>query len=301
MALNYGYHITNKSSINSILKNGLVPSIGKNSRSVKEQNFLIYFTTFDYIDTWIKRFNLDKTQIVILKFPYDKAGQRYDSANDYFTSEVIPPEKINVIDDSEEILLENFYLKNKSLLDLETIKKANILLKTITERFKQIEFTSLGPEDGWDYNEVDPNLIEILDMLKIIRDLEDKKHFADFLNFIKSQTLEKLCVNNLDITPESKIYKLLDTIFTDSLSDIPQLTLTFFNISTVLISVNLLYRQLDRYNRTGKKYGDDNRIWNIDTLDRAPINNVINNDNSLKDIMKETFTLFNNSNKRTYK
>ena len=30
MALDYGYHITNKSSINSILKNGLIPNIGKN-------------------------------------------------------------------------------------------------------------------------------------------------------------------------------------------------------------------------------------------------------------------------------
>lgn len=300
MALNYGYHITNKSSINSILKNGLVPSIGKNSRSVKEQNFLIYFTTFNYIDTWIERFNLDKTQIVVLKFPYDKAGQRYDSANDYFTFDIIPPENISVIDNSEEVLLEKFYLKNKSMIDLETIKKANTLLKIITERFKQIEFTSLGPEDGWDYNEADPNLIDILDMLKIVRDLEDKKQFVDVLNVIKSQTLEKLCANNLEITPESKIYKLLDTIFTDSLSDNPQLTLTFLNISTVLISINLLFRQLDRYNRTGKKYGDDNRIWSIDTLYRTPINNIINSDDSLKDVIEETITLFNNSNKRTY-
>jgi len=299
MPLNYCYHITNKSSIYSILKNGLVPNIGKNSRDVKEQNFLIYFTTFNFIDTWIERFNLDKTQIVILKFLCDKAGQRYDSANDYFTDDIISPESISVIDDGKELSLENFYQKNKSLLNLETINKAATLLKTITERLKQIEFASLEPEEGWEYNEADPNLIDILEVLKIIRDLDDKEQFVDILNFIKSQTLKKLCTNNLEITSESEIYKLLDIIFTDSLSDNPQLDLMFLNISTVLLSVNLLFRQLDRYNRTAKKYGDDNRIWSIDTLYRDPVNDVINNNGSLKASMEEIIALDNK--KRRYK
>ncbi len=294
MALNYGYHITNKSSINSILKNGLVPNIGKNSRSVKEQNFLIYFTTFDFIDTWIERFNLDKTQIVVLKFPCDKFEQRYDSANDFFTYDIIPPDSISVIDDGIDISLDDFYQKNKSLLDSETIKNATTLLKIITERLKQIEFTSLEAEEGWDYNEVDPNLIDILEVLKIIRDLDNKKQFSDILNFIKNQTLKKLCANNLEITFESDIYILLDTIFSDSLSDNPQLDIMFLNISTILVSVNLFYRQLNRYNRTAKKYGDENRIWNIDTLYRNPINEIINNNDSLKSVMKEIITLDNN-------
>lgn len=36
MSLNYGYHIIYKSYINSILKNELVLSVGKNSMSVNE-------------------------------------------------------------------------------------------------------------------------------------------------------------------------------------------------------------------------------------------------------------------------
>ncbi len=296
MDSNYGYHITNKSSINSILKNGLVPNIGKNSRSVGEQNLLIYFTTFNSINTWIERFNLDKTQIVILKFPCVKEGQRYDDANDCFTSNIISPESISVIDNGEEFTLEKFYQKNKSLFDLETIKSANTLLKTIIDRLKQIEFASFEPEEGWDYNEVDPNLIDILELLKIVRDLDNKKQFIDALNSIKSQTLKKLCINDLGITAESKIYKLLDTIFTDSLSDNPQFDLISLNISTILVSVNLSYRQLDRYNRTSKKYGYENRIWNIDTLSRNPINDIINNNFNLKDVMDEIIMLHSNKN-----
>lgn len=294
MDLNYGYHITNKSNIYSILKNGLLPNIGKNSRSVGEQNFLIYFTTFNFIDTWIERFKLDKTQIVILKFPCVKEGQRYDSANDCFTFDIIPPESISVIDNGEEFTLEKFYQKNKSLFDLEIVKNANTLLKTIIERLKQIEFTSLEPEQGWDYNEVDPNLIDILELLKIIRDLDNKKQFTDVLNSIKDQTLKKLCVNNLGITTESKIYKLLDTVFTDSLSNNPQFDLMLLNVLTVLVSVNMFYRQLDRYKRTSKKYGDENEIWNIDTLSRNPINDIINNNFNLKDIMDEIIILHSN-------
>lgn len=294
MALEYGYHITDKSSIKSILKNGLVPNIGKNSRSVKEQNFSIYFTTSDFIDTWIKRFELDKTKIVILKFPYDKAGKRYDSANDYFTYENIPSESITVIDDNEELTLEKFYQKNKKLIDLEAIKKTEIILKKIIDRLKKIDSTSLDSEDDWDYNEVDPNLIDVLDALTIIRDIDDKSQFINILDSIKTQTLKKLCLNNLEITPESEIYKLLDIIFNDSLSDNPKLDLMFLNISTILVSVDLFYRQLNRYKRTGKKYGEDNRIWNLDTLYKDPISNIINNDEILKNVMNEIIMIQNN-------
>lgn len=288
------YHITYKSSLNSILKNGLVPNIGKNSRSVKEQNFLVYFTTHEFIETWIERFNLDKNQIVILKFPHDETEQRYDGANDCFTCDTIPPEIISVVNGSEELPLVDFYQKNKPLLDLETRKNATVLLKTINDRFEQIASSSLEPEDGWDYNEVDPNLIDIIDVLKMVRDLDDKTSFADILNSLKKQTLEKLCANNLEITPTSELYKLIDTIFNDSLSNNPQLDLMFLNVSTVLVSVNLLYRQLGRYNRTSKKYGDDNRIWNIDTLEREPISEIINNNSTLKGVLDETIMLIGN-------
>jgi len=295
MATNYGYHITNKSNINSILKNGLVPNIGKNSRYVREQNFLLYFTTFDKINTWIERFDLDKNEIVVLKFPCDRFGQRYDSANDYFTSDSISPTDISVIEDSKELSLEEFYQINKSLLETETLKKVNELLKKITERLKQIEFASLDPEDTWDYNEADPNLIDILEVLKIVRNLDCKNEFTNILNSIKNQTLKKLCTNNLEITTESEIYNLVDSIFNDTLSDNHRFNLINLNITTVLISVCLLYRQLGRYNRTGKKYGDDNRIWNIDTINREPITNIINQNIHLKAVLEETFKKENNN------
>lgn len=295
--MNFGYHVTNKSCIKSILRNGLVPNIGKNSRSIREQHFLLYFTTFNFINTWIKRFNLDKDQIVILKFPCNKFEQRYDSANDFFTLDTIPPENISVIDNDEEIPLEIYYQKNKLLIDSETKKNLNELLENIIKRLHQIEFNSLESEDGWDYNETEPNLIDILDALKLLRDLDDKNQFCDVLNTIKSQTLKKLCANNLEITPESEIYILIDTVFIDTLSDDSQFDYMSLNIATILVSVDLFYRQLERYNKTGKKYGDENMIWNIDTLYMDSINDTINTNCRLKAIMDEIITLHSNKQK----
>ena len=295
--MNSGYHITNKSYINSILKNGLVPNIGKNSRSVREQHFLVYFTTFNFVDTWIKRFNLDRNQIVILKFPCNKFERRYDSANDFFILDTISPENISVIDNGEEISLVSYYEKNKLQLDSETEKNLNVLLKNITERLQQIEFTSLEPEEGWNYNETEPNLIDILEMLKIIRSYNNKEKFVDILNNIKSQILKILCANNLEITTESEIYRLIDTVFIDSLSDNPKFDFMSLNLATILLSVDLFYRQLERYNKTGKKYGDENTIWNIDTLYLDSIYDTINNNCKLKDVMEEIIMLHSNKQK----
>lgn len=84
--------------------------------SVNEQQPLIYFTTFDYIDTWIERFNLDKDQIIILKFPYDEFGKRYDYANDMFITNIVEAKDIMVIDNNIELPLEEYYKKIKTYL-----------------------------------------------------------------------------------------------------------------------------------------------------------------------------------------
>ena len=191
MSLNYGYHITYKSYINSILKNGLVPSVGKNSMSVNEQQPLIYFTTFDYIDTWIERFNLDKDQIIILKFPYDEFGKRYDTANDMFITTIVEAIDIMVIDNNIELPLEEYYKRNKDLLDIETKKTINSLLKTIAKRLKQIEFVSLKPEDSWDYNETEPNLVDILEALKLIKNIDNKEQYKDVSLHIKKTNIRE--------------------------------------------------------------------------------------------------------------
>lgn len=118
----------------------------------------------------------------------------------------------------------------------------------------------------------------------------------------KKQVLEKLCENNLEITSESAIYKLIEIIFTDSLSNSGQkIELMNINVATILLSIDLFYRQLDRYNRTSKKYGDDNRYWNIDVLQIPSITNIVNSDQNLNFIKEEIMMLYSNIQKRVNK
>ena len=74
----YAYHITDISNIKSTLFNGLIPSIGENSRQVHEHSFLTYFTTINNIKLWIKRFNLDKSKINLPVTLYDDNNNSYN-------------------------------------------------------------------------------------------------------------------------------------------------------------------------------------------------------------------------------
>lgn len=291
MNLINAYHITNVSNIKSILENGLVPDIGENSRKVQEQHFFTYFTTSNFIETWIDRFQLDKNELVILKFPCKNYNQRYDSANDYFTFETISPANILVVT-NEEIPLKDYYQQNKEKIDVKLTQNIIVNISTIIERLEQIKSVTLDPEDGWDYNEAEPNLIKTMDLLKQIRSLNDKKDFFDIITYIKEETLKKLVNNDLGITDDSKIYKALDMFFCDSISNTPKIDVINLNYATTILSINLFYRQLDRYKRTSKKYGDDNTIWQ---LDRFPIDEIISKFNvnpHLKELLEETTSLY---------
>lgn len=285
------YHITNKSNIYSILKEGLVPNIGKNSRSIHEHHFLLYFTTIDNIDTWIQRFKLDIDSIVILKFPCANYIKRLDAAGDYFTSDYVLPKDITVITDKETSLIE-YYQTNKKEISIEMIKMIKNKITLVMDRLKKIENVSLEPEDGWDYHETEPNLIEIIDLLKSFKYLEDKRQFVDIILFIKEKVLEKLVSNDLGVTPSSDIYKVLDILFCESL--LSKSTIDFKSINYVIpiISINLFYRQLDRYNRTQKKYGDDNRIWDYNSLDIEDIRRHIEENYYFRSLLEETNELY---------
>lgn len=293
MDLVYGYHITKKSNINSILKNGLVPNIGKNSIYAREHQFLIYFTSVNYINKWIQLFNINENELEILKFLCTNYIKR--DVSEFFTSDSILSDNILIITRDEEIPLKEYYQCNKEILDLETIKTANKLLKQIINRLKEIEFTSMEPEpeNTWQYNEVDPNLVDTMDLLKMVRSLEDKSQFVEVLNYIKDKTLKKLVENDLGITTGSVIYETLNLIFNDSLSNNKDIDLMSINIATTLISIDMQYRLLDRYERTSKKYGYDHRVWDYDGLDFERINQIVNNNSYLNQLMEETTELRN--------
>lgn len=289
----YAYHITDISNLKSVFTDGIVPNIGENSRQMHEHHCLTYFTTSDCIETWINRFHLDKNRIVILKFLCTSYGKRYDSANDFFTYESFLPEDI-LVETEEEKTLKEYYEKNKEKIELELSKSVLMEINFLKERLEQIEDTSLNPESGWNYNETEPNIVKTIDLLKKIRCLNNKNEYKEMINLIKEKTINKLIENDLGITVESELYKSLNLIFNDCLLKNPQIDIKSLNIVTQILSVNLFYRQLDRYNRTQKKYGDDNTIWQYDRLPLEDIQNTLKNER-FKELLNETTSLYEKS------
>lgn len=289
----YAYHITDISNLKSIFTNGIVPNIEENSRQMHEHHCLTYFTTFNCVETWINRFHLDKDRIVILKFLCTNYVKRYDSANDFFTYDSFLPEDILVVTEEEKTLKE-YYENNKEKIELELNKSVLIDIKFLKERLDQIEVTSLNPESGWDYNETEPNVVKTIDLLKKIICLNNKNEYKDSIDLIKEKTLKKLIENDLGITSESELYKSLNLIFNDCLLDKSQIDIMALNIVTQILSINLFYRQLDRYNRTQKKYGNDNTIWQYDRLPLENIQNTLKNE-TFKELLNETTSLYEKS------
>ena len=280
----YAYHIANISNLNSIATNGLVPSIGDNSRKVHESYPLIYFTTSTFLDKWIERFNFDKDKMVILKFLCSNYGNRPDEANDYYTDEIISPSDIEVVGDKEESLLD-YYQNNKDRIELELEKSIIGDIKILKDRLQEIKHNDLTKEDGWVYHETEPNIVKIIDLLVKIRDLKNKTKYRNLLEGIIYESLEKLLNNDLGITKDSEIYKAIKMIYVDSMTNNHQLDIMSLNYLTELISVNLYLRQLDRYKRTGKKMGDDNTIWMFDSLNFDEMRKVLKNNNLLEEVI----------------
>lgn len=117
-----GYHITQKSNLPNIQKNGLQPKIGRRSNSVNEYTKILSFTPWLHsIPVWKKRLyeNIPFDDLVILAFDLDGIEfiERYDSAGDYFTKSTIPPKNLNLI----EIIKKDETYDNISYENLENI------------------------------------------------------------------------------------------------------------------------------------------------------------------------------------
>lgn len=123
------YHITKKSNLYSIQKNGLQPRIGRRSNSVDEYEKLLCFTDDFYsIFTWKDRLYKDEPfeNFAILTFDLENTEyiRRYDSAGDCFIKEAIPSENIDVIQFKRREM-------SKSTNPLENIFSTNMRSKAI--------------------------------------------------------------------------------------------------------------------------------------------------------------------------
>lgn len=287
------YHMTSKANVHSILLNGLVPSIGANSQQVHEHNLLTYFTSYDCIDTWINRFNLDRDDIVLLKFPCRDYVKRLDNVNDFITKETIPATNIMVVNNGES-LLEDYYLINKEMFDCAENKKVAAQIKSVVDRLGAINGLEIVADDDWNYTEVDPDILTTMDVLKRISSLDNKDDYKNILCDIRNHTLDCLVDNDLGVTPECELFKSLNSMFDNAMTNEPRISLFEKNCLTVLIGVNLLYRQLDRYDRIGKKY-EDKTGWRFDTLEGL---DIPEKSTLLTNLFEETKMIYESSKKR---
>lgn len=94
------YHLTNETEVDSILKNGLKPLIGKNSESVGETEERVYLSDYDSVKYWSRLLNKD----VLLEVDMDKEigyGYQYGDAvstyNEFYVYSNIEPSRIRQI------------------------------------------------------------------------------------------------------------------------------------------------------------------------------------------------------------
>lgn len=278
------YHMTDIAHIKSIVKDGLVPDIGKSSRGLPENNFLVYFTTKQYIDKVIDMLDMNKTTAVILNFECDDYGNRGEFL-DCCTKKHIFPDDIKVIVNEQSISLAEYYKNNKERIDLYHDKAIAEEISRIQKRLDEIKNKDVkAEEDPWDYDEVDPSILSTLDLLKLLRYSESKEKYRKIIFQIKEQTYEKLFNNDLNVNEESEFYKTLDYLFRDSLEEVQKIDISLFNYIMTALIINLYYRQCERCNRIGKKESDENNIWSIDRINYndIPDNKMLNN------LIKET-------------
>lgn len=281
----YGYHITSKSNLHSILVNGLVPDIGNNSNGVNEHHLNIYFTTQDQVDWWINRFNFDRNDIVILKFLCNDWRVRPGLHNDCFIRHSINSDDISVVD-STEVSLADYFNQNEAKLLLEENKKIVTQLKLVLERLDDVSSKEFVVEEiPWDYTEIDPDLMGTINVLKKVRSLDNKDDYIQTLEDIRERTLDRLINNSLGITPETEIFKTINLLFDDSLSDKPQISLFEMNSVAILVGANMFERLIKRFNDIGKSYrGLDQFNFSNFSFDGL-------SDGRFKDLYNETETM----------
>lgn len=281
------YHATEITNIISILRNGLVPSIGKNSRSVHEHNFLTYFSTRESINKWIKTFDIGDS--VILEFDVESFNNRVGYSQDYFTTDIINPSNIMI----EGIKLDEYYKLHKEKIDSALEESIKLKIKEVSNNLNNLVDLGMN-NDPWNIRSTDPNIVEVMDLLIKIRSFDNKKIIKKELDEIMIRVKEILISNDLGIDESSILLSSLYTIYEDVMSDNPMISLEILNYITTILSINMYYRQLSRFNEKGILFTDENRIWDFDRLPLREINKKIYENNIFIELLEETVSLKEN-------
>ena len=101
--MSYLYHITNRANLDSILKNGLIPQIGKNSLKNNEKRPYVFLCIKEHIPYWQILLEIDDAVILSI----DTSGLNIDNSawicykflyEELCFENNIPPESIRVVD-----------------------------------------------------------------------------------------------------------------------------------------------------------------------------------------------------------
>lgn len=182
------YHITTIDKIASIVKYGLVPNYGGNSRTVSDKTRRIFFTTKENIDFWMNQFKMKKENTIVLNFKARNTGNRIHDKNDLCTDKSISVDEIFVVTSKGKIAIREYYEQNKLLLDELHVNNLRKKIKDVLRMTETCLVENKYTED---------NCIQMLDMLAMIIVLEDSTEFIDEVEIIKEGTL-KLLLDKID-------------------------------------------------------------------------------------------------------
>lgn len=93
------YHVTKHECVSNILENGLVPTIGGNSKSADEQDNLTCLCDYESIPYWLIICGADTVLKVDVSNVGDLEYVDYYTYSELRTTQVIPPERISVLNE----------------------------------------------------------------------------------------------------------------------------------------------------------------------------------------------------------
>jgi hypothetical protein len=192
------YHLTTKNNLDSILKNGLIPQIGKNSSFVGEEDPYIYLSNLDDIHIWSIIFKDYDICITVDVDEQEVEEYKYEIYSEFLYKQIIPKTKI--------ISYEEYKYKRTKKVNkfyLNTLYKISSLSKRVIVYFENSE----------DFSDIIRMIRIILNMNIQFKDLYTQEELSKL--FIKEGEYGESTIFDTDTRFGIKIYEELLIIHND--------------------------------------------------------------------------------------
>lgn len=195
------YHTTSEEYITSIVKFGLIPNYGKNSRSVTDKRRVLFYSTKKGNEHWKNQFHNDK-EVTLIFDAENEADYAFTNIEEMFTTRNVPADSIRVRLNDEEISLEDYYNQNREYFD-------NLFASMVEKKFQEFNSGEL------DFDA----LITGMDLLGFMLAYDDANKEA-MLKTIRSKIIENLTKNNASQYLSKRFQEIIET---NNLGDIFEL------------------------------------------------------------------------------